>query len=154
MSAVELFNCAGGKSAPSFAITFHCTGAPSLVRRTRISDKIVGDVDQPQPVSRSGLQLERIGLRIAVNEQEIAERIVLTNAENDCPVMLGIVLLSRLEDDQRSIDSIQNLRRVMPMCVIDESPGARRSHAGVNDVPGGMAGDSFSFVPVQPETPS
>src|SRR5678815_9149 len=37
MSAVENFSCAGGKSAPSFAITFHRTGTPLFKRRTRKS---------------------------------------------------------------------------------------------------------------------
>jgi hypothetical protein len=52
-----------------------------------------------------------------------------TGAENKCSVMLRVILLSRLQNDQRPIHTIQQLCFVMPVSMINKRSRSRRSHA-------------------------
>src|SRR5262249_11964548 len=60
---------------------------------------VASDIDKAEPILRSCAQHQWVRLGSAVHQQHQTQRRVLTGAENNCPVMLWIILVSGLQND-------------------------------------------------------
>lgn len=99
-----------------------------------------GNVDKAQPIQGPGMQFDMVRLGIAVYQQQQKERTIPTRAENECLVMLRVILRSRLQNDERPVQPIQQLPKIVPVSVIDEGPARVGVMPAMNDVPGAIAG--------------
>ena len=90
---------------------------------------VLRDIDQPQSIRRCRSQFDGIRLGVPVNQQNKTERDVLPRTEYKNAVVLRIIFFARLQNDEWTVQPVQQLYVIMPMGVVNEGSRSWRCHS-------------------------
>jgi hypothetical protein len=111
-----------------------------LRAKLKVGCQIGSHVDKTQSIFDAVRQQGRAGLLHAVERESPGPERGLARAQDEDLVVCGVELLSRLEHDQRTVNSARELILICSMGVIDKSSRAVGGEAGDKAAARAMAG--------------